>query len=214
MKFKEYNLEGFLEDLASSSPAPGGGSTAALVGALAGALNSMVYSLTVGKKSFEELTEENKNKMMRLHESTKRFIDQSMIFMEKDREEFNSLMASFKLPKETEEEKKIRSLEIKNRTISAMHAPYDFAVDALAFYRNIEFAVEYGNKNLISDAGVAAILLHAAIESAIINVKINYVSIEQESEAKDILNLCSEIYEKSSAYKQEITKKVEKAILG
>ncbi|MEG0295422.1 MAG: cyclodeaminase/cyclohydrolase family protein [Clostridium sp.] len=214
MKFKEYNLEGFLEDLASSSPAPGGGSTAALVGALAGALNSMVYSLTVGKKSFEELTEENKNKMMRLHESTKRFIDQSMIFMEKDREEFNSLMASFKLPKETEEEKKIRSLEIKNRTISAMHAPYDFAVDALAFYRNIEFAVEYGNKNLISDAGVAAILLHAAIESAIINVKINYVSIKQESEAKDILNLCSEIYEKSSAYKQEITKKVEKAILG
>lgn len=214
MKFKEYNLEGFLEDLASSSPAPGGGSTAALVGALAGALNSMVYSLTVGKKSFEELTEENKNKMIRLHESTKRFIDQSMIFMEKDREEFNSLMASFKLPKETDEDKKIRSLEIKNRTISAMHAPYDFAVDALAFYRNIEFAVEYGNKNLISDAGVAAILLHAAIESAIINVKINYVSIKQESEAKDILNLCSEIYEKSSTYKQEITKKVEKAILG
>lgn len=213
MKFIDYNIKEFLDDLGSSSPSPGGGSTAALVGALAGALNSMVYSLTVGKKCYAELAQENKNKMIKLQEATNRFIDQCMAFMEKDREEFNMLMDAFKLPKDSIEEQEIRNNKIKDRTISAMMAPFDFAVDALAFYRNIEFAVEHGNKNLVSDAGVAAILLHAAIESAIVNVKINYASVKHDLKAKDVYKLSIEILEKSCAFKEDITKKVDNLIL-
>ena len=213
MKFKDYNLDEFIKDLSSDSPSPGGGSTAALVGALSGALNSMVYSLTVDKKCYEELTEENKNKMLKLQEATHRFIDKCMMFMEKDREEFNMLMATFKLPKETDEEKAYRKDMIKEKTVTAMMAPYDFAVDALGFYRNIEFAVEYGNSNLVSDAGVAAILLNAAIEAAIINVKINYASIKDDLKARDVYNLSLEILEKSQEFKDDISKKVDKIII-
>lgn len=214
MKFRDYNLNGFIKDLSSDSTSPGGGSTAALVGALAGGLNSMVYSLTVGKKCYEELAEENKKKMIKLQEATDRFIEKCMNFMEKDREEFNGLMATFKLPKTTEEEIANRKQQIRKHTISAMMTPFDFAVDSLGFYRNIEFAVEYGNKNLVSDAGVAAILLHAAIESAIINVKVNYVSVKDEAKAKDAYKLSCEILEKSQAFKDEIIKKVDKSIMG
>lgn len=214
MKFKEYNLEEFITDLSSDSTSPGGGSTAALVGALAGALNSMVYSLTIGKKCYEELTEENKNKLVKLHEATKRFIEKSMNFMEKDRTEFNQLMNAFKLPKNTQEEIEYRKKAIEKHTISAMFAPFDFAVDALGFYKNIDFAVEYGNKNLVSDAGVAAILLHSAIESAIINVKTNYVAVRELQKAKDTYRVSLEVLEKSTSLKDEIVKKVDKIIMA
>ena len=212
MEFREYSIEQFLMELSSDAPSPGGGSTAALVAALASSLNSMVYSLTVNKKSFEKLSNEKKEEMIKFEEKAINFTKLAQTFMEKDRADFTRLMASFKLPKDTEEEKSIRSKIIKENTFKAMESPLDLAKESLGFYENISFAVEFGNKNLISDAGVAAILLHSAIESAILNVKINLNSLRKEEYAGKIEKECVTILEKSLEFKNKISINVENVI--
>ena len=212
MEFREYSIEKFLRELSSDMPSPGGGSTAALVAALASSLNSMVYSLTVNKKSFEKLSSEEKEKMIKFEDSSRKFTSLAQTFMEKDRIDFTELMNSFKLPKDTEEEKLIRGKIIKEKTFKAMESPLDLAKECLGFYENISFAVEFGNKNLISDAGVSAILLHAAIESAILNVKVNLNSLRKEEYAEKIEKECIDILQKSFEFKNNISIDVEKVI--
>lgn len=146
MDFKDYSIEKFLYELKTDLPSPGGGSTAALVSALAGALNTMVYSFTIDKKAFEKLDNNNKEKMINLKEKCEEFIEKSVDYMEADRNTFTDLMNTFKLKKDTYEEKVYRSKMIKEKTIAAMKSPLNLAKDSLEFYENIEFAVEFGNK--------------------------------------------------------------------
>lgn len=206
MNFKEYSIDKFLYELKTDLPSPGGGSTAALVSALAGALNSMVYSFTVDKKSFEKLDDNNKEKMINLKEKCEEFISKSIYYMEADRDTFTALMDTFKLPKDTDEEKRYRSQMIKEKTIAAMESPLNLAKDSLGFYDNIDFAIEFGNKNLTSDAIVAAILLHSAIESAIVNALVNFNSLVNKEGYENIPNKCKEIIESSLLRKTEIVK--------
>ncbi|WP_418222530.1 cyclodeaminase/cyclohydrolase family protein [Clostridium isatidis] len=215
MLFKDYSLEKFTKELSSKEPSPGGGSTAALVGALAVSLNAMVYSLTIGKKAFESLEEKHKEDMLKFNEQALNLIDVLMNFMEKDREDFLELMDSYKLPKETNEEIMNRKKAIKENTIKAMETPLNLARECIKFYQNISFAVKYGNKNLTSDAGVAAVLLDAAIESAIINVKVNLNLLRKDLTKVEIdkfLGECSNLLEKSSINKANLIKEVEKII--
>ncbi len=206
MDFKEYSIDKFLYELKTDLPSPGGGSTAALVSALAGALNSMVYSFTVDKKAFEKIDDNNKEKMIILKEKCEEFISKSIYYMEADRNTFTTLMDTFKLPKDTEEEKEHRSEMIKEKTIAAMESPLNLAKDSLEFYDNIDFAIEFGNKNLTSDAIVAAILLHSAIESAIVNALVNFKSLGNKEGYENIPNKCKEIIESSLLRKTEIVK--------
>ena len=212
MLFKDYTVDYFLEELSSDAPSPGGGSTAALVAALAGSLNSMVYSLTVGKKVFENLDKENQNKMIKLKEETSKFIKVSQEFMEEDRRDFLALMDCYKLPKNTEEEIALRKKNINKCTIKAMETPLRLAKACLDFYNNIDFAVEFGNKNLVSDAGVAASLLHSAIESAAINVKVNLSFVKSEYNYKEVEDTLESILSKSNSLKNELLEKVNKII--
>ena len=180
MDFKEYKIYEFLSDLSSESPSPGGGSVAGLVAALAGSLNSMVYSLTVNKKAFEKMDIEDKKIVLDFKEQSDKFINKSVEAMEKDREAFVKLMDCYKMPKETKEDMEKRKKALNENTIKAMMAPLELARSAYEFYDNIDIAIKYGNKMVLSDAVCAAILLNASIESAIENVKINLKSIENE----------------------------------
>ncbi|ENZ01939.1 hypothetical protein HMPREF1092_01173 [Clostridium thermobutyricum] len=199
MIFKDYKIEEFINDLASDSPAPGGGSTAALVGALSGALNSMVYSLTVGKKSFEKLDENKKEELLLFKTESENFIKRSIELMEEDRKAFSELMNGYKIPKEKED----REEKIQKLTIGALMAPLKMSREALKFYENIKFGVTYGNKMLVSDGGVSAILLHSTIESSILNVMVNLKYIND-------LNLKKEIEEEiENAMKISLEKKNE-----
>ena len=184
MQFKEYKIEEFINDLSSPLPSPGGGSVAGLIAALSGSLNSMVYSLTINKKSFEDLDGETKKLVLDFKEASSKFIKKSLVLMERDREYFNKLMGYYKLPRDTEEEKEKRNKLITEGTLMAMKAPEELANESYKFYDNIDVAVKYGNKMLISDAGCAAILLHAAIESSIVNVKVNLNSLRNKPFAK------------------------------
>lgn len=212
MLFKEYSIDKFIEELSSDAPSPGGGSTAALVAALSSALNSMVYSLTIGKKVFEKLEDTEKSKMVKLQEESKEFIEKSQSFMEQDRIDFLSLMDSYKLPKDSEEEATLRKEKIVKNTIKAMKTPLLLAEECVEFYDNIEFAVKYGNKNLISDAGVATILLHSAIESSIINVKVNLNFLREEEICDEIENKCKTILNNSYVRKCNLMNAVEDII--
>lgn len=212
MLFKDYSIDKFIFELSSDAPSPGGGSTGALVAALASSLNSMVYSLTIGKKVFDKLDENEKNKMIRLQEEAKEFTKKFQSFMEQDREDFLNLMDSYKLPKNSEEDIILRKEKIKENTMKAMQTPLLLAEECIKFYDNIEFAIKYGNKNLISDAGVATVLLHSAIESSIINVKVNLNFLREEEICNEIENKCKNILNTSYIKKCNLMNEVENII--
>jgi len=162
-------VNGFLDELASSSPAPGGGSVAALAGALGAALTSMVCNLTIGKKKYAHVDGEMKKILKDAEELRSRFTG----LVDKDTEAFNKVMEAFGLPKENDAQKALRDAAIAAATKEATMVPLEVmkhCIDALALAQNV---AANGNKNSVSDAGVAALMLHAACESAALNVRIN-----------------------------------------
>jgi len=212
MKFCDESIKQFLEELGSELSAPGGGSVAGLIAALSGALNSMVYSLTVGKKNYINLEDNEKEIIDKFKKESKEFTLRSLELMEEDRENFLKLMASYKLSKDTEEEKEKRALSIKENTIKSMEAPLILARESLEFYENLKIMAKYGNKMLLSDLAISAILLHSAIESSIVNVKVNLNGLRSEEFFNKIDNELKGIMEKSIKEKNSITEDVNSVI--
>jgi glutamate formiminotransferase/formiminotetrahydrofolate cyclodeaminase len=166
-------LDDFLVTVASSSPTPGGGSVAALSGALGAALTSMVSNLTIGKKKYASVEPDMKKVLKEAEALRAKFTS----LVEKDTQAFNKVMEAFGLPKETEDQKALRSAAINGATLEATLVPLEVmkhGIDALALAREV---ASKGNRNSISDAGVSALMLHAACEGAALNVKINLSSL-------------------------------------
>jgi len=208
MKFCDESISHFLEELGSDLSAPGGGSVAGLVAALSGALNSMVYSLTVGKKNYLNLQDSEKEIINKFEKESKEFTLRSLELMEEDRENFLKLMDCYKLPKDTEEEKEKRASAIKENTIKSMEAPLILARQSLGFYENLKIMAKYGNRMLLSDLAISAILLNSAIESSIVNVKVNLNGLRSEEFFNRIDNELKGIMQKSIEEKDSITKDV------
>lgn len=179
----------FLDILASSSPTPGGGSASALAGALAAGLTSMVCNLTIGKKKYEEVSEE----LTRVLQSSEELRQRLTKLVEEDSEAFNRVMAAFRLPKETQEEKETRSRQIEEATKGAAKVPLEVMEEALRVLDLSQVVAEKGNPNSISDAGVAALLAWSAVEGADLNVEINLSSLKDESFVKGTRVRCEDI---------------------
>ncbi|MGL5615559.1 MAG: cyclodeaminase/cyclohydrolase family protein [Sarcina sp.] len=194
----------FIDDLSSELPAPGGGAVAALVASLGGALTSMVYSLTKGKKVYEELTIEDKENMEKAIKEIEVFTKEALEYGKKDEDAFNFLISTYKLPKETDSEKEERIVAIRKATENCMNVPLALAEKSIVVYENIKFAAEKGNKNLITDAMIAAIMINSAIEASIINVKINLASIKNQEIKDKVQKRIKEIEEQSNSLKLEI----------
>lgn len=212
MSFGDQSIKDFLRDLESDLPAPGGGSVAGLISALSGALNSMVYSLTVGKKAYMNLEESEKSIIDIFQEESKKFTLRSLEIMDTDKENFLKLMDSYKLPKNTDEEIRLRKKSIRDNTIKSMEAPLALARESLEFYDNLKIMNKYGNKMLLSDLSISAILLNSAIESSIINVKVNLNSLRNEEFFASIDKELNEIQRQSEKNKREICESIEKVI--
>jgi len=166
-------LSKFFDELASGSPAPGGGSVAALSGALGTALTSMVCHLTIGKKKYLDVEVEMK-KILHMSEELRRTFAR---LIDRDSEAFNKVMDAYGLPRNTEDQKALRAAAIQAATKEAALVPLEVmkhVIDALALAKGV---AENGNSNSISDAGVSALMLHAAAESAALNVRVNLNSI-------------------------------------
>lgn len=203
---KELRIEEYINKLSSNSPTPGGGSAAALVAALSSSLTSMVFNLTIGKKVYNDLDMEEKQKVDNALKASNEYNNLLLEFMDKDGEAFISLITAFKLTKDTEEEIRVRSLEISKGYDNALKVPFNLAEESLKFYSNVLIAAVYGSKNVISDAGVASILLYATIESSVLNVRINLSGIEDKVYREKVDNRCSKILEEALKFKNEIGK--------
>jgi formiminotetrahydrofolate cyclodeaminase len=167
-------LAQFGEVLGSNSPAPGGGSVAALSGMLGANLVSMVCRLTIGKKGYEAHEQEASavlGEADRLAGSLLQRIDL-------DTEAFNEVMAAFKLPKETDEQKTARTAAIQQGYKSAIRSPQGIARECLEVLRLAERLLGRSNTNAVSDLGVAAQQAIAGVEGALMNVRINLPSIK------------------------------------
>ncbi|SHI59114.1 cyclodeaminase/cyclohydrolase family protein [Lutispora thermophila] len=198
----DKTVKEFLQETASSAPVPGGGSVAALSAGLAAALTAMVANLTIGKKGYEGLEEE----MERIAKEAEQYRDKFIEYIDKDSESFNQVMAAFKLPKETEEEKEIRKEMIQRSYKTAALVPLEVARNGLKIMDIIEIVVVKGNKNAVTDGAVAAMMARTATLSALYNVKINLGSIKDTEFVEKVSKEVVEIEEK--------VVKVEKEILG
>ncbi|OAA94961.1 cyclodeaminase/cyclohydrolase family protein [Clostridium coskatii] len=209
---QDLKLRDFIEELGSSSPAPGGGSIAALSASLASALSSMVFNLTIGKKEYLEYNDAIKEDIDTSSKEVSLCKKEFLNFMEKDTEAFLSLMKAYRMPKVTDKEIKARKEAIKKGNENSQNIPFEVAKKAYKLYCYIETAVNYGNKNAISDAGVAASLTETAIEGALLNVKINIRSIKDEAYKKKIADECSNLLKKSTDKKKKIMKIIEEKL--
>ncbi len=174
---KDLGLQAFINQLESSEPVPGGGSVAALSSALSSALAAMVANLTVGKKNYEDVSDEMSAiaSKMSVHKQT--FVD----LIDKDANSFDSVMKAFKLPKDTDEEKAHRNTLIQDGMKYAASVPLEVAEKSADLFDDLAILVKSGNKNAQTDALVAAMMARTAILSALYNVKINLGSIKDEA---------------------------------
>ena len=169
-------LLGFLDELASDSPTPGGGSVAALAGALGASLESMVANLTIGKKKYVEVEDEMKETLQRTE--TLRLELAQMI--DEDAAAFDRVMAALKMPKETDDQKASRREALQQALVDAATVPLAVMEMCVGVIRLSRPVAEKGNANAVSDAGVAALVARAGAHAARLNVLINLGGIKDE----------------------------------
>lgn len=181
MKFEDMTIQAFLDELASNSPAPGGGSVAALCGSLGAALVSMVANLTVGKEKYKDNWAVMEGVIAKSEALRVEFVD----LMNKDTDSFNVFMAAMKLPRDTDEQKAARKRAMQEASKLATEIPLK-TLEVCAEASEIAFtAAKFGNTNAGSDAGSAALIAEAAGKAASYNVRINLPGIADEAFAAD-----------------------------
>ena len=177
-----FKINNFLNELSSSSPAPGGGSVAALSGAIGSALSEMVCNLTIGKNEYikeQKLIIDNLKKSEKLRYKLTELIDS-------DTNAFNDVIKAFKMPKKTDDEIQKRKEAIQIGYKKAALIPFETAKTCYEILDIAYILAKKGNKNSITDAAVSAIMANAGVKSAILNVKINIGSIKDEKFVKNL----------------------------
>jgi len=196
----DRSLEEFSEILGSKSATPGGGSVSALAGALGADLISMVCRLSIGNdkyKDSENLLKESLEKAQILSKSLLKRVDL-------DSQAFNRVMAAFRMPKETEEEKKARSAEVQAGFKEAVQSPLAIASECLEVLHLAKNLIGTFNTNAMSDFGVAALQAHAGLEGSVMNVRINLPSIRDEQYVTETNNTVTHFVEEGSGIKNEV----------
>lgn len=200
MGIEMESLDSFMERLASSSPAPGGGAASSMVALVGASLNSMVAGLTMGKKGYEG----SQKIMETIGKRSDDLAKELRQLMKQDEEAFNLIVGAWKMPKSTEEEKGARQKELEKATRLAIEVPWKIAAVSQEILRTAAQLVTYGNKNAITDAGCSLEFSLAAVKGVFQNIKINLKSIKDmekvESEnmkMKFFLEDCNETYQKA-----------------
>ncbi len=199
-KLVDQTLDGFSAELASDSPAPGGGSAAAYAGALAASLGAMVGNLSANKRGWEEQQAYFSAWAVQAQESRKKLLH----LVDEDTRAFNSLMEAFRMPKESESDKKARSAAIASATMRAIVSPLDTMRTAYGLFPMLQAMAEKGNPNSVSDAGVGVILALAAVEGGWLNVWINLSGLKDQTQAERIRSEAEQLYKEAVAMKERI----------
>ena len=199
-KLIEMNLKAFMEETASDSPAPGGGSVSAYIGALGVALGTMVANLSSHKRGWDDRWKEFSDRA----EQGKIIQNNLLLMVDEDTRAFNRIMEAFSLSKKSEEEKKVRDIAIEEATKNATLVPLKVMETAFSGFELIREMVENGNPNSISDAGVGALALRSCIKGAFLNVKINASGLKDKAFVTGVLTRGEEIESKAVAAEEAI----------
>ena len=206
----DLTVKGFAEETARESPAPGGGSVSAYMGALGASLGTMVANLSSHKPGWDDRWDEYAKwaeRGMEIQEELLHLVDE-------DTEAFNRIMTAFGMPKKTDEEKALRSEAIQKATLFASEVPLETMKASARVFELCRQMVAEGNPNSVSDAGVGALAARAAVIGAGMNVKINAASLKDRAKAEALIAEAEEIIAKANAEEKEITEQVEKIIKG
>lgn len=200
---KDMTIVDFANMVASNSPVPGGGSMAAVSGTLGGALAEMVANLTIGKKKYIEVESE----MKEIAEKASSLRIKLLNDIQRDSDSYDKVMAAYKMPKETDDEKIAREKAIQESLKSAALVPLDVAETSFNIMSLTEAVVEKGNSNAVTDGLVACMMVRTAVLSALFNVKINLDSITDEDFVKQMRSKVNEIETKVIEYERKILDK-------
>ena len=207
-KLISTKLDDFADETASESPAPGGGSIAAYVGALGISLGTMVANLSSHKQGWDERWKEFSD----WADKGQYYKNELLKLVDADTKAFNQIMSAFGLSKSTDEEKKVRSQAIQEATKNAIEIPFKVMNLAYESMTVTKAMTEVGNPNSISDAGVGALCARSAVMGAFMNVRINASSYSDKNFVADIIAKGAAIEQKAIALEQEIVKMVNEKI--
>jgi glutamate formiminotransferase/formiminotetrahydrofolate cyclodeaminase len=207
-KLVDLTVKGFAEETSRESPAPGGGTIAAYMGALGAALGTMVANLSSHKPGWDDRWQEFSvwaDKGQELMANLLHLVDE-------DTEAFNRIMAAFGMPKATDDDKAARSAAIQDATLYATQVPLRTMQESFKAFEICRAMAETGNPNSVSDAGVGALAVRAAVLGAGLNVKINAASLKDRETADKLVAQANELIAKANVEEAEITKIVESKI--
>jgi len=199
-EIKDQSLKTFFDNLASKAPTPGGGGAAAVMGAQSAALTSMVCNLTIGKPKYAEVEAD----MQALLEKSEALRARLTDMIKADVDVFNRLMATYGLPKDTDEQKAERSAAIQEALREATEVPLACAKSCREAIDLSRIAADKGNLGVISDAGVAAMAGYGALKSAALNVYINAGSLKDRDFAEAKLAELEALLQGAEAAAEEI----------
>ena len=180
----DLSLTNFAQETASDSPAPGGGSVAAYVGALGASLGTMVANLTSQKRGWDSRWEEYSE----WAEKGKEYYEALLSLVDQDTDAFNQIMNAFQLPKETSAEKAVRKNAIQLATMNAIEIPFRVMQTAFQSMEVIQAMTETGNPNSITDAGVGALCMATAVSGAYLNVLVNAAVFDNKEAIRQLLS--------------------------
>lgn len=204
----DMTCRAFAEETASESPAPGGGSIAAYMGALAAALGTMVANLSAHKAGWDDRWEE----FSEVAEKGHQLQDKLLTLVDEDTEAFNRIMAVFAMPKKTAEEKAARAVALEEATLYATEVPLRTMATAYETFDVLEAMAEKGNPASVSDAGVGALAARAAVLGAKLNVRINAAGLKDRVKASELLSEAEKIAEAALEREERILSTVNKII--
>ena len=196
----KMNLIDFANKTSSESPAPGGGSISAYCGALGAALSTMVANLSANKRGWDDKWEFYSN----CGEQSLGYQNKLVSLVDEDTLAFNKIMAAISLPKDSSEQKKIRSKALQNATKYAIEVPFQIMQTAFACLESIKCMAEFGNPNSISDAGVAVLCIRTAVMGAFLNVRINCKDLNDDKFISQILKKGRALVEETNKIESEI----------
>lgn len=196
----EMTVADFISELASDTPAPGGGSVAALSGALGAALAAMVCRLTVGNAKYAAVDQEMRSVL------TKADVLKAVLtkLIDEDTAVFNQVMSAYRLPKVTDEEKALRSEAIQLNLKAAAELPLTVAEHCFALLELAKQTLDCGNANASSDAAVAGAMAHAGLVAALYNVRINAMSIKDTALKATLLQSAESLKSRADTMYREL----------
>lgn len=204
----DKSIREYVKETASGEPTPGGGSVSALAASLGAALTSMVYNLTKDKKVYKELEEDQRSEMDANFEEIKKSIEKLNYFVDEDTKAFDDVMKAFKMPKETDEEKKKRTDAIQAGYKKALELPLECAKECKKVLELQETFAKNGNVHAITDVGVGALLAYTGLEGSLLNVTINLKSIKDDAYRTQKEREVEEVLSTGKALKEKLMEKV------